>query len=203
MKKQHSTFRQVSILNSQFSTSSGFTLIELLVVIGIIAVLITALFTFINPSKQLQRARDAKRKSDLTQIRTAIEDYKADTGLYPISSAFVGTGRPLGWPSASDCDSLINSGNNLSANGKSYLKIIPCDPQGNSSRYNNGLYWYSSDGYAYTIATCLEDNAASGRYIYSSSASIPIPPSTFGASAPVTGDSTTCPSGKYYAYYIK
>ena len=59
----------------------GFTLIELLVVISIIGILISlSLFGIQNSRKS---ARDAKRKSDLESIRSALEMYKADKGYYP------------------------------------------------------------------------------------------------------------------------
>ena len=59
----------------------GFTLIELLVVISIIGILISlSLFGIQNSRKS---ARDAKRKSDLESIRSALEMYKADEGYYP------------------------------------------------------------------------------------------------------------------------
>ncbi len=52
----------------------GFTLIELLVVISIIGILATLLIANIGGVRE--RARDAKRKSDLNQIQKALELYK-------------------------------------------------------------------------------------------------------------------------------
>jgi len=59
----------------------GFTLIELLVVISIIGVLSTIAMTSLNGAKA--KARDAKRLSDITQIKTALDIYYADHGHYP------------------------------------------------------------------------------------------------------------------------
>ncbi len=54
--------------------NKGFTLIELLVVISIIGILATLLIANIGGVRE--RARDAKRKSDLNQIQKALEMYK-------------------------------------------------------------------------------------------------------------------------------
>src|SRR3989344_4750312 len=59
----------------------GFTLVELLIVITIISTLSGIGFAVFGNATR--NARDAKRKADLEQIRTALEMYKADNGRYP------------------------------------------------------------------------------------------------------------------------
>lgn len=61
--------------------SRGFTLIELLIVIGIIGILAT-LATVSLVSTQ-QKARDAKRVSDVGSIRNALEVYWSQYATYP------------------------------------------------------------------------------------------------------------------------
>ena len=59
----------------------GFSLIELLVVIGIMGTLITILLpNFIGAR---QRGQDARRKLDLEQIRSGLEQYRSVNGSYP------------------------------------------------------------------------------------------------------------------------
>jgi len=80
----------------RFTTSHtflGFSLVELLVTVSIISILIAigiASYSTIN-----KQSRDAKRKSDLEQIRAALEMYRADNGFYP-------TANGANWISASD-----------------------------------------------------------------------------------------------------
>lgn len=61
----------------------GFTLIELLITIAIIGILMSiGLYTYPNTQKL---ARDSRRKSDLKQYQTTLENYANKTsGLYPV-----------------------------------------------------------------------------------------------------------------------
>lgn len=108
----------------------SFTLIELLVVTTIIMLLLSgATITYSQLSKQ---SRDSRRKSDLNQVRSALEMYRSNNNQYPISDY-----------------------NNLASylvNGSvKYLEKLPTDPK--SSQYN---YYYTSTGTDYTLAGYLE-----------------------------------------------
>jgi len=64
----------------------GFTLIELLVVIAVIAILVTIGLTSFSSAQK--KARDARRKSDLRDIKNALEEYYSTCGfVYPTSGA--------------------------------------------------------------------------------------------------------------------
>lgn len=67
---------------------TGFTLIELLVVISIISLLAMIAMTSLNSARR--RARDAKRFSDMEQIRLALEIYKEFHGTYPEETSIDG-----------------------------------------------------------------------------------------------------------------
>lgn len=60
----------------------GFTLLEMLVVIGIIAILVSIGISSYSTAQK--KARDAKRKSDLKSIQSALEQYYSICGFqYP------------------------------------------------------------------------------------------------------------------------
>jgi general secretion pathway protein G len=122
----------------------GFTLIELLIVIAVIGILAGGLSVFLNPSLRIKQSRDGVRKSDLSQIRTALEMYRSDKGGYPITANF---------PACNTAASLNDGGSPVVI----YMQRIPCDPK-NSSPFT---YRYSSAGSAYTLAACLENIADS------------------------------------------
>jgi len=78
------------VRKKQFSL--GFTLIELLVVVAIIAVL--AALVIIRIASGSADARNSRRLSDLNQVRSAIERYKAEGG--ECSGTQLPPGRVLG-----------------------------------------------------------------------------------------------------------
>ncbi len=74
-------------------SQKGFTLVELLVVIAIIGILATLLLLQLGVARQ--RARDAKRIVDVSQVRTAVELYFDDTGQYPQVATYNALGALL------------------------------------------------------------------------------------------------------------
>lgn len=69
----------------------GFTLIELLVVIAIIGILSSVVMVSLTGPRQ--KARDAKRISDIKQIQLALELYNEANGEYPDTVATLLTGN--------------------------------------------------------------------------------------------------------------
>lgn len=128
-------------MKKYLQNKKGFTLIELLVVIAIIGVL-SALLTS-NFIGVRQRARDAQRKSDLRQIQSALELYRADVGNYPSNSMLASCGTTT---------AKIYNGSST------YMQQIPCDPTTGS------VYTYNtSDNTTYTLITCLENGSDSQK----------------------------------------
>lgn len=130
----------IKIKNSKLKIqqyAKGFTLIELLIVVAIIGVLATFLMT--NFIGVRQRSRDAQRKSDIRQLQSALEMYRADQGIYPAD--------------------LPNCGSSLTTGSQVYMQTIPCDP---TNSYNGGNYYYDSNsGVNYCLVGCLENGADS------------------------------------------
>ncbi len=113
---------------------NGFTLIELLIVIIIIGILATLIFA--NFGDIRKKSRDSQRKSDLKQIQTALELYRADNKIYPLTASFPA------------CGSALTLG------GSTYMAKVPCDPT------NTGQYVYrytGASGTTYTLTACLEN----------------------------------------------
>jgi len=65
----------------QVSASAGFSLIELLVVIGVMAVIIS--ITIPNLLGTRQRASDTRKKSEASQLKSALRLYYNDYTMYP------------------------------------------------------------------------------------------------------------------------
>lgn len=73
-------------MRERYFAKNGFTLLELIIVMAIIAIL-TAVGIFALNNARLN-GRDAKRKADLEQVRSALELYKSDCNSYPASITF-------------------------------------------------------------------------------------------------------------------
>lgn len=102
--------------------SRGFTLLEVLVSATIIAVL-TAI-GIVSYSSVNKRSRDVKRKSDLEQIRSALEMYRSDnSSQYPNIGAGFLDAQGLS-------TSLVNAG---------YMPAIPNDPSPAGSYYYDAI----------------------------------------------------------------
>lgn len=140
-------------------SNRGFTIIELLVAATVIAVLITIGMVSYAPVNK--RSRDTKRKSDVEQLRSALEMYRADNGYYPNT----GGGS---WTNASGLSGVLVA---------SYMPVIPTDPKAYPYEYqatnlSGGQYY----GYCLTAYlesedpadTCAPDaaNQPSGTYMY-------------------------------------
>lgn len=115
----------------------GFTLIELLVVISIIGLLSSVVLASLNTARE--KARDARRITDIRQVQNALEIYHSQFNAYPDFTNHAGlredsctnrlaqTGYPIaGWDSV--LDELVNA---------NIFSSLPRDPQhspGNTSR---------------------------------------------------------------------
>lgn len=64
----------------------GFTMVELMVTAAVAALLMVAGVSILNPSLQINKANDAKRKANVAKIQTALELFRSDNGNYPASS---------------------------------------------------------------------------------------------------------------------
>ena len=164
MKKQQ-TLRPCSIQASRLgSWQAGFTLIELLVVIAIIGLLSSVAMVSLNSARI--KARDALRKADMAQIRTALYLYYDDNEAYPICSNWDSGADDYGASAEDGLGAACYLGaltNGLTGGSRPVMAKLPEDPRNPSNDYNistSYLYRYvsTSDGDEYAMAYQLEED---------------------------------------------
>jgi len=116
-------------------SKKGFTLIELLVAVAIVALLATV--AAISYRSVNERARDARRRTDLDQIRAALEMYRTNVGTYPATG--ISTMR-------------------TALQGGGYLNSPPVDPMVPSG-WNDYSYVSPAGNQTYTLCARLEQAA--------------------------------------------
>jgi len=159
------------ITKKEFKTREGFTLVELLVVISIIGLLSS--FAIVSLTAARMKARDALRKGDMAQLRTALVLYYDDNGHYPIcdeinwNAAWGAGDNPMG--SAPLEGSVCYSGilaSALESGSHPIMTTVPKDPMNktNDPASTGGrddlLYRYISNnnGWEYAIIYYLEED---------------------------------------------
>jgi len=122
--------------DNNIDMKKGFTLIELLIVIAILGILATGIIGLVNPSTQINKANDSKRKADLAKLQAGFELFRSDNGSYP--------------------GSLPTCGNALTdTSGTTYIKDTPCDPNGSAYTYRPS----AAPATSYSLITCLENTS--------------------------------------------
>lgn len=128
--------------------TKGFTLIEILIVVAIIAILASIVIVGVAPAQQ--SGRDARRISDLQNIRNGLQLFYSRCGFYP------------GLTNSTTCAGVTNDYTGMvtaltsSANSLG-ISSVPNDPS------SNRKYYYSSslDGSSYTLGAVLENQSNS------------------------------------------
>lgn len=128
----------------------GFTLIELM--IAVLVVSIVASVGFVTYSNAQMAARDAKRKSDLRSIASALELYHAKNGRYPCieTAPFKSLGDGSYW--ITDIGFSTCGANTIEALDADYINPMPHDPKNHTAGLNfvNAVrrgYMYSTPDY--------------------------------------------------------
>lgn len=116
----------------------GFTFVELLVVITIIAVI--SAVAMVNFASTNANARDSKRKSDIEQVRAALEICRAESGAYPLTL-----------------------GTSIVCGGQTYLNNVPEDPKEGQAGYGYQYTYVSATQYTLCALT-MEASGATSPY---------------------------------------
>jgi len=95
--------------------SAGMTLVEILLVMSILLLMIGVMTGTLNPIALINKAKDARRKKDISRIKVAMEEYVADEGCYPVDSLLTELVSEI------DCGTDVFS---------PWLNSWPCDPNG-------------------------------------------------------------------------
>ncbi len=130
---------------------SGFTLIELLIVISIIGILAALILTNIQGVRE--RARDARRKSDLNSIKSSLRLYYNDQKSFPGSSNgdMYGCGGVL-----TNC--TWGSSRFAIDNDTIYMNTLPNDPSDSANNPQSYAYYQISDD-SYALVAQLENES--------------------------------------------
>lgn len=149
----------------------GFTLMEILITITIMSLLGAVAFTSYGALSK--SARDSRRKSDIENMKGALEIYKSANGTYPTTnSSWSGICANAGAKTDSGSSGYIPD------LAPAYLQKLPHDPK--ESKKNNNLslpaacadagwncYMYYSNGTEYKlIAHCTPENPVDANSPY-------------------------------------
>jgi len=143
-------------MKSRFQKAAGFSLIEVLVVIAIIAMLIgLALPNYLGAR---ERARDSKRKTELSQLKTALRMYYNDYAGYPTSDSGIlkacGLTGKLACPVCTSAEFAAGGTDGCSV---IYMKKLP--QIGTGPLTDTFLYFQCSDGDDFRLVTSLENKS--------------------------------------------
>lgn len=167
----------------------GFTFIEIIVVTTIIGLLMSG--AAVSYSVLTKNARDAKRKTDLEQMRSSLELYKSTYGVYPMFD--VGGGPVAGWSTFDNTESQF----------KTFMSnTFPKDPK--PPLTCDSYLYVMTDGTqkSYTIYTALENkNSIDATQAKSTPKDTPQGTNTNNITFTVEGASSMC-SGTIFNYWL-
>lgn len=118
----------------------GFTLVEILVVVTIMSLL--ASIAAVSYTRFVKQSRDARRKTDIEQVRAGIELYRNFKGAYPTPGMRFGI------------DPLTDG-------STTYMSTLPKDPMSTSPTANTYFYTSSGTYQDYTLCAYIEGGETS------------------------------------------
>ncbi len=134
-----------------FSRRSGFTILEVLIVLAVFGLL--AAFAVFSLNTARERTRDAQRLSDVSVLRSALNQYYLENNTFPLSGGVL-----LGQAGAKT-QMLTSSGFAAQgeAQGKTYLERVPVGPKANE------FYKYHGSANGYSLRFQTESDTVYGK----------------------------------------
>lgn len=142
---------------TEHRTADGFTLVEMMVVVGVIGVVASVSYFYLNPFEYFKKARDSQRLQNLNGLKAAL--------VLALQNGQSFSGRCL---PQNPCDSLSGTANTdgsgfVDLDLSKYLTGLPRDPSHNNSSFTDGkgnsspaAFEFAASGSDFEIRTRLE-----------------------------------------------
>lgn len=132
--------KQNTLTHHQHQT--GFTLVEVLIVMAIIGIMSSFFIT--NYTSARNKATDAKRRADMSQVKKALELYYNTYGEYPTTN---GSWYGLAEQGTDGFKNTSGANGYIPNLAPTFVSQLPQDPSGDVSEWSG--YLYKSDGNNY------------------------------------------------------
>ncbi|OGH60460.1 MAG: hypothetical protein A2848_03240 [Candidatus Magasanikbacteria bacterium RIFCSPHIGHO2_01_FULL_50_8] len=144
-------------------TPNGFTILELLIVLAAVGLLVLLGSILLGTARE--RARDAKRLSDLDITRRSLEEYFHNNNRYPQAPTPVQLGSATHSVMCSGTPTGFADTRSACGNSSVYLDPIPLPPEPQPEQLQGYVYTSVSPYATYTIDASLEGaiNGLEGR----------------------------------------
>ncbi|MBI3366467.1 prepilin-type N-terminal cleavage/methylation domain-containing protein [Candidatus Roizmanbacteria bacterium] len=126
----------------KMKSQKAFTLLEISIIVTIIAIVIGAAISLLDPFTQIKKSWDASRKKSLDVMRKILEDRYNDKGAYPTATdiCYTSASAPrTDYTGNTACTCYICGKDSSSPSFSPYLNELACDPQYPSKHF---LYDY-------------------------------------------------------------
>ena len=134
-----------------------------MIVMMLLVLLIIGVLALFKPQEQIAKAKDAKRKNDLNELRKVFEDWYSDKGCYPKKTEVCYNNL-----SSTTCE--ICTSQAASPSLEAYTKAVVCDPEPSLKNYLYEINGSANCPTAYLVYTKLSATYAAENDPYNCSA---------------------------------